>query len=261
MFVTLTAVPTESAAGQAARWVWSFPRCACARATLGALSVRRPGCNAGSLGSYGRPQRAGPAQSPPDQDSRERHRGVAPAPATSANYTMPRNTSSGADHFRAVANNDARRHLSASNQTPQHFNPTQAVCCCSRLVALARDEEGLHVLVLQDLHGCALGSVSLRHREERLLRLRHHRAREVVLVDRVILGRHGPVQEWHEVVKNARRIGVDEDDGRTVDSQEVELDGLDGLFLLADDLRVLHSASGIRASGCHDPAHTSASSL
>src|SRR6266478_6566184 len=103
MFVTLTAVPTESAAGQVARLVWSFPRCACARATLGAQSVRRPGCNAGPLGFYGRPQRAGPAQSPPDQDSRERHRGVAPAPATSANYTMPRNTSSGADHFRAVA--------------------------------------------------------------------------------------------------------------------------------------------------------------
>jgi hypothetical protein len=40
-------------------------------------------------------------------------------------------------------------------------------------------------------------------------------------VDRVILGRHGPVQEWHEVVKNARRIGVAEDDGRTVDPQEV----------------------------------------
>src|SRR5258708_2907231 len=74
-----------------------------ARTTLGALSVRRPGCNAGPLGFCGRPQLAGPAQSPPDQDSRERHRGVAPPPATSANYTMPRNTSSGADHFRAVA--------------------------------------------------------------------------------------------------------------------------------------------------------------
>jgi len=36
MFVTLTAVATESAAGQVARSVWSFPRCACARATLGA---------------------------------------------------------------------------------------------------------------------------------------------------------------------------------------------------------------------------------
>src|SRR6266446_4541847 len=69
------------------------------------------------------------------------------------------------------------------------------------------------------------------------------------------------MQEWHEVIKNARRIGVAEDDGRTVDPEEVELDGLDGLFLLADDLRVLHSAFGIRASGCHDSAHTSASSL
>ena len=78
-----------------------------------------------------------------------------------------------ADHFRAVAT--MMRDVSG-NQTPQHFSPTQAVCCCSRLVALALDEEGFHVLVLQDLHGCALGSVSLRHREERLLRLRHHRA-------------------------------------------------------------------------------------
>ena len=96
-------IPTESAAGQVARLVWSFPRCACARATLGAQSVRRPGCNAGPLGFYGRPQRAGPAQSPPHQDARVHHREVAPAPATSAKYTMPRNTSSGADHFRAVA--------------------------------------------------------------------------------------------------------------------------------------------------------------
>src|SRR5258708_38921459 len=103
MFVTPTPVPTESAACQVARLVCSFPRCACARATLGAQSVRRPGCNAGPLGFCGRPQRAGPAQSPPDQDARVHHREVAPAPATSAKYTMPRNTSSGADHFRAVA--------------------------------------------------------------------------------------------------------------------------------------------------------------
>src|SRR4051794_38128468 len=54
--------------------------------------------------------------------------------------------------------------------------------CCSRFVALALDEERLHLLVLQDLHGCLLGSVALRDREERLLRLSHHRAREVVLV-------------------------------------------------------------------------------
>ena len=36
MFVTLMAVPTESAAGQDDREVWSFPRSACSRATLGA---------------------------------------------------------------------------------------------------------------------------------------------------------------------------------------------------------------------------------
>src|ERR1700758_689514 len=70
--------------------MWSFPRCAYASATLGAYSVRRPGCNAGPLESYGRPQRAGPARSPPDQDARAHHRQVAPAPATSVKYTMPR---------------------------------------------------------------------------------------------------------------------------------------------------------------------------
>jgi hypothetical protein len=36
------------------------------------------------------------------------------------------------------------------------------------------DEEGLHLLVLQDLHGRLLGSVALPDREERL---RRHRAR------------------------------------------------------------------------------------
>ena len=55
-------------------------------------------------------------------------------------------------------------------------------------------EEGLHLLVLQDLHGRLLGSVALRDREERLLRLRRHCACEVILVDRVVLGRDGPVQ-------------------------------------------------------------------
>src|SRR5258708_30338909 len=165
MFVTPTAVPTESAAGQVARLVWSFPRCAGARATLGAQSMRRPGCNAGPLGFYGRPQRAGPAQSQADQDARVHRREVAPAPATSAKYTMPRNTSSGADHFRAVAT--IMRDVTFPPVTKHHNTSiqTQEVCCCSRLVALALDEEGLHVLVLQDLRGCALGSVSLRHRE------------------------------------------------------------------------------------------------
>src|SRR5450432_1217112 len=52
-----------------------------------------------------------------------------------------------------------------TTQTPQLFNPTQAACYCSRLVVLALDEEGLHLLVLQDLHGCLLGSVGLRDRE------------------------------------------------------------------------------------------------
>src|ERR1017187_3484288 len=87
---------------------------------------------------------------------------------------------------------------------------------CSRFVALALDEEGLHLLVLQDLHDCLLGSVALRDREERLLRLRHHRTREVILVDRVVFGRHGPVQQWHNVAKDAGRVGVAGNDGGTV---------------------------------------------
>src|ERR1017187_7355785 len=80
---------------------------------------------------------------------------------------------------------------------PKHrnaFNPTQAACCRSRLLALAPDEEGLHFLVLQNLHGRPLRSTALRDRKECLLRLRHHSAREVVLVDRVVLGRHRPVE-------------------------------------------------------------------
>src|SRR5689334_23020019 len=44
--------------------------------------------------------------------------------------------------------------------------------CCSTFVALAFDEEWLHLLVLQDLHGWRRGSVTLRNREVRLLRLR-----------------------------------------------------------------------------------------
>src|SRR5436305_6580467 len=57
---------------------------------------------------------------------------------------------------------------------------------CSRFVALPLDEERLHLLVLQDLHGCLFGSVALRHREERLLRLSHHRAREGIPVAGVV---------------------------------------------------------------------------
>lgn len=58
-----------------------------------------------------------------------------------------------------------------------------AICCRLRLVAIAFHEEGLHFLVLQDFHGRLSRSVALRDCEERLLGLRHHRAREVVLVD------------------------------------------------------------------------------
>jgi hypothetical protein len=43
--------------------------------------------------------------------------------------------------------------------------------------------------------------------------------------------------------------------------KEVELYGLDSLLLLADDLRVFHPGLGVRTRRCHNPAHTSASSL
>src|ERR1700730_11765420 len=83
--------------------------------------------------------------------------------------------------------------LNIRAQTPQRFNPTQAACWRSRLLAFALDEEGFHFLVLQNLHGRPLRSVALRDRKECLLRLRSHPAREVVLVDRVVLGWHGAV--------------------------------------------------------------------
>src|SRR5215471_5293109 len=67
------------------------------------LSEHSPCVVQGPPGLYGCPRRAGPAQSPPDQDARARHRQVAPAPATPAKYTIPRKISSGVDHFRAVA--------------------------------------------------------------------------------------------------------------------------------------------------------------
>ena len=69
--------------------------------------------------------------------------------------------------------------------------------CGLRFVAFAFDEARLHLFVLQDLHIRLLRSVTLRDHEECLLRLRHHRARDVILVDGVI-GRHGPVQQWHD---------------------------------------------------------------
>ena len=52
------------------------------------------------------------------------------------------------------------------------------------------------------------------------------------------------MQQWHDVAKDARRVGVAENDGGTVHAKEVELDGLDSLLLLADDLRVLHPGRG-----------------
>jgi hypothetical protein len=52
----------------------------------------------------------------------------------------------------------------------------------------------LYSILHQDLHGRFLVSVALRNCEECLLRLSHHSTRQVVLVDRVPVGRHGPVQ-------------------------------------------------------------------
>jgi hypothetical protein len=59
-----------------------------------------------------------------------------------------------------------------------------ATSSCSRRVAVARHEERLHLPVLE--HRRRRGAFILREREERLLRLRDHGARQVVLVNRVV---------------------------------------------------------------------------
>ena len=71
---------------------------------------------------------------------------------------------------------EARTQVSVSSESGINIGKRyfQNSPCCSRFVALALDEERLHLLVLQDLHDGLLGSVALRDREERLLRLRHH---------------------------------------------------------------------------------------
>src|SRR5690348_3843739 len=141
---------------------------------------------------------------------------------------------------------EARTKVTVSSESGMNIGKlySQNSLCWSGLVALALDEKGLHLPVLQDLNSWLLGNVALRDREVCLLRLRHHRTREIVLVDRVIFGRHGPLQQWHDVPKSAGSVGVAQNDGGTVQAEEVELDGLDSLFLLADDLRVLHSGRG-----------------
>ena len=73
--------------------------------------------------------------------------------------------------------------------------------------------------------------------------------------------RHGPVQQWHDVAKDGRRVGVTENDGGTRQSKEVELDGRDRLLLLANDLRLPHLGVGVPANCGHDLAHRSTSSL
>ena len=86
--------------------------------------MRRPACNPELLGFYGRLQRAGPAQFPPDPVARAHHRQVAPVPATSAKYTMPLNMCAGTDHFRAAV---AKMMLNvtfsrSSNPVNEHHN-------------------------------------------------------------------------------------------------------------------------------------------
>ena len=48
-------------------------------------------------------------------------------------------------------------------------------------------------------------------REQRLLRLRDHVARQVVLVNRVVARRHCPVDQRHDQTQCRRRVGVAED--------------------------------------------------
>jgi hypothetical protein len=154
--------------------------------------VRRQGCNAGPLGFYGRLQRAGPAQSPPDQDARGHHREVAPAPATSAKYTMPRDTSSGADHFRAVATvmrdvtfPPATKHQNTSIQTER----LAAVQGSSRSPLMKKGSMSLYSRIFTVAPSGAFPCAFARNAFSDA----PPSAREVVLVDRVILGRHGPV--------------------------------------------------------------------
>src|ERR1035441_4559459 len=91
----------------------------------------------------GRGERQGAADSRPDESTPELAEQVA-----GPSVTM--------HHCRTIQTKTIQ-----TTQTPQRFNPTQAACCCSKLVALALDEEGLHLLELQDLHGRLLGSVEI----------------------------------------------------------------------------------------------------
>jgi hypothetical protein len=100
----------------------------------------------------GRGERQGAADSRPDEST----------PALAEQVAGPSVTM---HHCRTIKTQNTIQ----TTQTPERFNPTQTACCCSRLVALALDEEGLHLPVLQDLHSRPLGSVALRYREELLV--------------------------------------------------------------------------------------------
>src|SRR3954468_11164672 len=64
---------------------------------------------------------------------------------------------------------EARTKVSVSSESGMNMGKCcfQNSPCCSRFVALALDEERLHLLVRQDLHGRLLGSVAPRDREVR----------------------------------------------------------------------------------------------
>src|SRR5215831_6560571 len=74
---------------------------------------------------------------------------------------------------------EARTKIMVSSESGMNMGKCyfQNSLCSSRFVALALDEEGLHLLVLQDPHRRLLWSAAVCDREECLFRLRHHRAR------------------------------------------------------------------------------------
>ena len=76
----------------------------------------------------------------------------------------------------------------------------------------------------ENLYRRSRGALALREREKRLLRLRDHGARQLVLVNRVVARRHHPLEQRHDKTQCRRRIGVAEDHGGAVEPEEVELE-------------------------------------
>ncbi len=67
-----------------------------------------------------------------------------------------------------------------------NWSSASAASSCSWCVAIACHEERLHLLVLENLYRRSRGALALREGEKRLLRLRDHGARQLVLVNRVL---------------------------------------------------------------------------